>query len=65
MLELFRYIEQSIVPPTDDDHSINVEGPSDFQDTIRRQRDEPSGGDEMKRTAQEFITAQFADGQLL
>jgi hypothetical protein len=63
MIELFRYIEHSFVPPATEDKSINVEDDSDLQNTIRRERDQPSGHEIIRRITEEFIQSNFSEGR--
>lgn len=60
MIELFRYIEHSFVRPASKDNSIDLEADSDFQNKIRGERNEPSGGEKIRKDAKEFIDANFA-----
>ena len=60
MTELFRYIEQSFVRPASKDNSISLDADSDFQNKIRRERNQPSAGEKIRKEAQDFIAAKFA-----
>jgi hypothetical protein len=61
MIELFRYIEQSFVRPASKDNSVDLGSDSDFQNKIRSERNQPSAGEKIRRDAQEFIDANFAE----
>ena len=61
MIELFRYIEQSFVRPANKDDSVDLTNDSDFQNKIRSERNQPSAGEKIRRDAQEFIDAHFAE----
>jgi hypothetical protein len=59
MIDLFRYIEHAYVQPPTEDKSINIESGSDFQNTIRREKNQPDGSTRIRNTAIAFITTHF------
>ncbi|AXY72927.1 hypothetical protein D3H65_02620 [Paraflavitalea soli] len=63
MIDLFRYIEHAYVQPPSADNSINIESGSDFQNTLRREKDQPDGSTRMRNTATAFITAHFTSAE--